>query len=75
MKSQKEKASKGVRISLGGLKTSPFGNSASYPTPKGKVIKEIICLMKYDSWLKYHKGVICQYQKEIVKIIFLGIIT
>jgi hypothetical protein len=33
-KSQKEKASKGVRISLGGLKTSPFGNSVPYSTPK-----------------------------------------
>jgi len=35
MKSQKEKSSKGVKISLGGLEISPFGNSASYPTPKG----------------------------------------
>jgi hypothetical protein len=33
-KSQKEKASKGVRISFGGLKTSPFGNSVPYSTPK-----------------------------------------
>jgi hypothetical protein len=30
--------------------------------------------MKYDSWLKYHKDVVCQYQNEIVKIIFLRII-
>jgi hypothetical protein len=60
MESQKEKVSKGVKVSLEGLKTSPFGNSTSYPGPKGKVITEIICLMKYDSWLKYHKGIICQ---------------